>query len=145
MIKKYFIPSRSPYSLIQEDVWNNEWLVFCTCVLLNCTSRKQVEKIFTLFMNELDTPQKFITNDKDTIKNQIKSLGFVNRRYNRLHKLASYLLDNQNWKDVRVLPGVGEYAARSHEIFCQGILGDISPNDGSLVNYWKWAKKNEKN
>jgi len=143
MIKKYFIPSRSPYSLIQEDIWNNEWLVFCVCILLNCTSRKQVENVFSLFQDTLDTPEKFISYDKGLIQAKIKSLGFVNRRYERLINLAQYLINNPNWTNPRELPGAGEYAARSHEIFCQGILGDVPPKDGSLVNYWKWAKQNE--
>jgi hypothetical protein len=67
----------------------------------------------------------------------------VNRRYNRLHNLAMFLINNPNWDNLRELPGGGEYAARTYEIFCQGILGNIPPNDGSLVNYWKWAKQNE--
>ena len=50
----------------------------------------------------------------------------------------------EGFVDVRELPGVGEYAARTYEIFCKGDLGDVPPADHSLVKYWNWARNKRK-
>jgi len=44
-----FIPPRSGYGLIQEDLWPDEWKILVSCMMLNYTSRKQVEKILPSF------------------------------------------------------------------------------------------------
>lgn len=141
MIKNGFIPKRSPFSLIQEDLFPNEWLILCVSICLNQTSRKQVEKIFHHFVNEFDTPQNFFETDEIYVKSIIRSLGFMNRRYERLLKLAQYIISHNDWdKNIEQLPGIGEYGRDSYNIFCQGLIKDIPPKDGSLVTYWKWYK-----
>jgi len=45
------------------------------------------------------------------------------------------------WNHVSELPGIGDYAARSWEIFFRNKLGNHAPTDGALVLYWKWRKK----
>ena len=144
MVKKGWIPPRSPLSLIQEDLFPNEWLILVSCVLLNCTSRKQVEKIMPEFVLRWPNPPALWNDDPSAVLDVIKSLGFGDRRTKRLYELAAALIDTPCgplWKDPRDLPGVGEYAARAHEIFCQGIIGDEEPEDGSLGRYWRWAKE----
>lgn len=132
-----FLPQRSPFSLLQEDVFDNDWLVLCVAILLNCTSRKQVDKIFLWFKTNVSTPQRFLSTSEENVKDKLKCLGFVNRRYDRLKSLAKFILSN-SWKDPRNLPGIGEYGARSYEIFCQNKIGNVCPNDGALAKYWKW-------
>ena len=142
-MRSRWIPLRSPHSLIQEDLWPNEWLILSACVLLNCTKRKQVELVIGRFMQEWNTPQKFLEFEPNEVMDSIKSLGFMNRRYDRLEKLAVFLT-NEDIKEPRDLPGIGEYGARAYEIFCLGIIGDAEPNDGALALYWRWAVNQKK-
>ena len=132
-----WIPPRSPHSLIQEDLWPNEWLILAACVLLNCTRRKQVERVIGRFINEWNTPERFLSHDPDDVLQSIRSLGFINRRYDRLERLAMHLANNDGI-DPRSTPSIGEYGARAYEMLCLGLIGDAPPNDGALKLYWNW-------
>jgi methyl-CpG-binding domain protein 4 len=136
------IPPRSGYGLIQEDLWPDGWKILVSCVMLNCTSRKQVEKVLPRFFALWPGPEELLDSNPEIIAETIAPLGFKNRRTkNLLNMSRSYL--EQDWKDPRELPGVGEYGARAWEIFCGNKLGDEPPKDGALVLYWQWRKKHD--
>lgn len=143
MMKKGWIPPRSPLSLLQEDLWSgnqeSEWLILVSCILLNCTTRKQVEKVLSIFIKKWSTPDELLRAEKMDVLEVIAPLGFGRRRVVNLYKMSSVFISG--FSDVRSLPGIGEYAARAHEIFCQGILGDDPPNDHALGGYWRWANE----
>ena len=132
------IPKRSPHGLLQEDVAPNEWLSLVVCIMLNCTSRKQVENVFPEFVRRWSTPEAFAQASRDDIVSLCASLGFANRRTDRLFAMTTRYLEG-GWVHARELPGIGEYAARSWEMFCCGIIGEDPPKDGALGLYWKWA------
>jgi endonuclease III len=138
MIKRYWIAPRSPLSLIQEDVAYSEWILLVTCVMFNFTTRKQVEKILPRFIDICPTPQACLSTKKDLILETIVSLGFGRRRTVCLCQLAQALIDKK-WIHALELPGIGEYGARSFEIFCLGMLGNSSPKDHALQRYYEWA------
>lgn len=132
------IPPVSPYGLIQETLWPDEWLILVTGTMLNCTTRKQVERVLPDFRCRWPTPQVFVTASYDDVFELIKPLGFGNRRTGNLLKMTrAYLMTD--WHHARELPGVGEYGARSWEIFCLGVLGTTPPKDHALLQYWDWA------
>lgn len=133
------IPPRSPYGLLQEDLCHSEWLVLVACIMLNCTTRKQVEKILPEFMRLWPDPMTFLAGDERDVIIVIKSLGFANRRAMMLRRMTEAFVTN-SWKHAAELPGVGQYAARAWEIFCRGILGTEPPKDHALVQYWTWAR-----
>jgi endonuclease III len=108
--------------------------------MLNCTTRKQVEKILPNFFSCWPTPQQFLIADPAAVSNLISPLGFKNRRTQRLFEMTRAYVTN-NWKHAMDLPGVGDYAARAWEIFFKNKLGDHPPDDGALVMYWNWRKK----
>lgn len=147
MYKKYYVPVRSPFSLIQEDLWSpscdSEWQILISCMLLNCTTRKQVEKVLPEFLKRWPNPSTLLRAELDDIKFVCQSLGFANKRSLLICKM-SYAYLNSDWTHASELPGVGQYASRAWEIFCKGILGSEPPNDHALTNYWNWAKTNEK-
>ena len=138
------IPKRSPFGLIQEDLFPNEWLILVSCMLLNCTSRKQVESVFPTFTSRYPTPQLLLQAPQDEIAALCKPLGFANRRTQNLFKMSYHYL-NEVWYHARELPGIGEYGARTWEIFCRNDLGSEPPNDHALVQYYLWAQKNSMN
>lgn len=133
------IPPRSPYGLIQEDIAPNEWLILVSCMMLNCTSRKQVESVFPQFVKQWSTPEAFLLADELDVVALIRPLGFANRRTKALRKMTEAFVKHE-WTHVKELHGIGVYAARAWEIFCQGIVGDEPPQDHALVRYWQWRK-----
>lgn len=132
-------PMRSPFSLIQEDLFPNRWLIIVSCMMLNQTSRKQVDKVLPEFIQRWQTPEDIINASLDDIQNTVKPLGFKKRRSELLVAMSQDFLCKQ-WKNVIELRGVGEYAARAYSIFCLNDLGETEPNDGALKAYWKWRK-----
>lgn len=138
------MPPRSPYGLIQEDLLPNRWQVLVACMMLNCTSRKQVEKVIVEFFRRWPGPESFLTASDVDVAALCKPLGFSNRRTKNLKAMSTRFVKG-DWTGVRELPGIGEYAARAYEIFCLGKLGEMCPNDHALVEYWNWTvnKRNE--
>jgi methyl-CpG-binding domain protein 4 len=131
------IPPVSPYSLIQESLWPDEWKCLVACVMLNCTSRKQVEKVLPAFFDKWPTATAVACADPEVMAEAIASLGFKHRRSQRLVRLAKEYTAG-GWTHVRQLSGIGEYASRMWEMFFLGVLGDDQPSDGALTLYWKW-------
>lgn len=147
--QRKFIAPVSPHDLIQEHYASSPWRVLCCCIFLNCTSRTQLNAIVNEFFSRWPDASSVWDGKADAIADVIKSLGFKNRRTDRLKKMS---IDYIEWcavkesgndpGDIRNLHGVGEYAARSFEIFCEGKLGDVAPDDGPLRKYWQWAVDN---
>lgn len=136
------IPPRSGYGLIQEDLWPDSWKILVSCVMLNCTTRKQVEKVLPKFFSLWPSAEALLKSNPEDITETIAALGFKNRRTKSLLNMSRFYLERE-WKDPRELPGVGEYGARAWEIFCADKLGDEPPKDGALVLYWEWRKKHD--
>lgn len=135
---------RSPYSLIQEDLWSSapesEWLILVACMMLNCTSRKQVERVILEFRRRWPTPVAFIAASDDDVITLCRPLGFANRRTKALKKMTSAYLQG-DWAHASELPGIGPYASASWEIFCAGALPVECPRDHALVLYYLWVTK----
>lgn len=131
------MPPFSPFGLLQESLWPNHWLILVSCMLLNQTSRKQVEKVLPEFIRRWPTPQAFLGAADSDVAGLCKPLGFANRRTDNLKKMSRHFIA-ADWTDVRELPGVGEYAARAWEIFVLDQLGTEAPKDHALVRYWEW-------
>jgi methyl-CpG-binding domain protein 4 len=108
--------------------------------MLNCTSRKQVEKVINHFFQKWPDPESLLTSPVQEISDVITPLGFKDRRSKLLLKMSEGYIKN-NWSHASELPGIGEYASRAWEIFIKNNLGNRPPNDGALVVYWNWRKK----
>ena len=138
--RRRMIPPRSPYSLLQEDIWPDRWRMLCACMMLNCTTRKQVERVLPSFFERWPTPCAFKDADNDEVVDVIRSLGFANRRTVNLKKMTIKFVED-DWDDPRDLPGVGAYAAASYEIFCLGKVPADPPSDHALKQYVVWYNK----
>jgi methyl-CpG-binding domain protein 4 len=137
-VKLGWVPPVSPYGLIQETLWPDEWLILVSCIMLNQTQRKQVEKVWPVFTKRWPTPQQFIQAPTCAVTEAVKPLGFGNRRTKNLQGMTRIYLCAP-WEHASDLPGIGQYGARAWEIFCQGKLGEVSPNDHALEQYWRWV------
>jgi hypothetical protein len=105
--------------------------------MLNCTTRKQVEKVLPEFKRRWPTPQCFMESHLNEVIELIKPLGFANRRCKNLLAMTRHYLTSP-WSRASDLPGIGEYGQRAFEIFCEGTVGTEPPQDGSLARYWHW-------
>lgn len=112
-------------------------MILVSCVMLNQTSRKQVEGVWPTFVSRWPTPEAFLQADINEVRNIIKALGFANRRTENLVKMTQRFIAGE-WKHARELPGIGEYGARMWEIFCRGEIGKTPPKDHALTKYWEW-------
>lgn len=134
------IPPRSPYSLIQEDLWPSEFRILVSCMLLNCTTRKSVEKILPKLFQEYPDARSLASADFDKLSKLISPLGFGNRRTKNLISMSKKYIEG-NWKHAKDLPGIGDYGSAAWEIFIKGILPVECPADHALTSYWKWRMK----
>lgn len=131
------IAKTSPYGLIQEDLAHNEWLFLVACILLNRTSRKQLDRVFGAFVSTVISAKDFLETPENVVKDIIRPLGFVNRRYELLKKMSE---EYENGTEISELSGVGRYAHDSHRIFLKGSVGTERPSDHALSTYWTWLK-----
>jgi len=138
MIRPGWIPPASPYSLLQESLFPNEWLILVSCMMLNCTSRKQVQQVLPEFVKRWPSPQSLMAADLADVAAVTRPLGFANRRAAAIVKMTRRYLAGP-WEHASELPGVGPYAAAAWDIFCAGTLPAEAPKDHALVLYYDWC------
>lgn len=127
-----FIPPRSPYSLIQEELFNQPFWLLIACILLNRSSRVVAQRVLSELMIRWPAPSDIVSADQQALADCVKCLGFVKRRTAFVSSLARAAASHQ---DLLQQKGIGEYAKRSYTIFCCGELGESGPDDGSLKRY----------
>ncbi len=128
----------SPEPLLQELLWPDQWKCTVACLLLNLTTRKQVDRVWPKLFEVAPGPAEMLALPVEDLIEIIKPLGMWNVRSKRLRKLA------QAWGSVEhsKLPGVGVYANQSNEIFFNNnLLHGIEVNDGALTKYLHWRRK----
>lgn len=133
---------RSPFCLIQEDCLPDEWLVLVCCILLNQTTRKQVDAVFRTFLQKWNAPQKLLDASNTEIAHSLSSLGFQNRRVVNLKRMTEGYLAG-SWVHASDLVGIGEYGNRCHQMMCRNVLGSEAPKDHALKQYYEWRKFHE--
>lgn len=137
------INQTSPYLLLQEIYNEHPWRVLVCCIMLNCTSRKQVDRVRDEFFKRYPDPIKAESADSSEMAELIAPLGFKNRRTNVIRRFSSDWL-TLDWQEPKELYGIGKYAQDSWEIFMKGNL-DVEPTDGVLKKYLDWARTQEQN
>ena len=129
-----WIPPESPFDLLQERFWPDEWKMLVVCLMLNQTSRKQVEPMIATFFQLFPTPEAVAEGSEEHLRAILKPLGLVNRRIKTLKKFSEEFV-TKKWDAVIELYGCGKYANDAHRIFIKGEWQDVEPNDHALVDY----------
>jgi methyl-CpG-binding domain protein 4 len=111
--------------------------------MLNCTSRRQVDRIREEFFRLYPTPSSAILANPADMSELIASLGFKNRRTGVIQRFSSDWL-TLDWKEPSELYGIGKYAQDSWDIFYKGDL-TVEPTDGVLGKYLTWARTQPEN
>lgn len=129
--------TKSPYNLLQEIYNEHPWRMLVCCIMLNCTSRKQVDQVRDEFFKKYPDANVAKEADRAEMAELIASLGFKNRRANTIVRFSNDWV-NQEWSEPIELYGIGKYAQDSWEIFQKGNL-NVEPTDGVLNQYLTWA------
>ena len=138
-VRSGFVPPVSPFGLIQETLWPDEWKILVSCVLLNRTTRRAMEKVLPALFAEYPDARSMSQARPDDLAQMTASLGFKNRRAGNLIRLSKEYLGS-TWSNAEDLPGIGSYGAAVWQIFCRGELPETCPADGALSKYWAWRK-----
>ena len=131
---KEWIPPKSPYDLLQERFWPNEWKILVVCLMLNQTSRKQVEPMIEAFFEKYPDPDAVLRASESKLFSILKPLGLANKRVLTLKKFSLGYLGG-DWNTAKDLYGCGKYADDAYRIFIKGDWQEVEPNDHALNFY----------
>jgi methyl-CpG-binding domain protein 4 len=106
--------------------------------MLNCTSRKQVDRVREEFFSKYPDAVDAELADPIEMAELIALLGFKNKRTNTIKRFSNDWMTLE-WSEPSELYGIGKYGQDSWELFQKGNLA-VSPNDGVLNTYLDWAK-----
>lgn len=73
-------PPKSPYTLLQEQLWQDPWKIFVCCIFCNLTKRLTAEPYFWEVLKRWPTPEKLADADYDELVKLIQPLGLSQRR-----------------------------------------------------------------
>lgn len=132
---------KSPYNLLQEIYNEHPWRMLVCCIMLNCTSRKQVDRVREEFFKRYPDPFEAEVADLEEMAELLAPLGFKNKRSKTIQKFSTDWL-SKDWTEPIELYGIGKYGQDSWEIFQKGNY-DIAPTDGVLNTYLAWIKSNQ--
>ena len=138
-------PPKSPHGLIQEVLWPDEWKILMSCLMLNQTTRKQVDKVIWQFFDKWPEPKEFLKSTHEEVSNLLRPLGFYNRRPKAMRKFTEQYMQDE-WLEPIELYGIGKYANDAWRIFCRGDWQQVEPQDHALNKYHSYLQEcNEEN
>ena len=113
-------------------------MVVC-CLLLNQTTRKQLDPVLFQFFKAFPTPQALLDcgENPSVIRTIIAPLGLQEKRTQTLLRFTHEFL-HKDWQSLKDLHGVGEYANEAHNIFCLGVTHSGLIEDHALNWYVDW-------
>ena len=104
--------------LLQEQLNADPWQIFVCCIFCNLTKRMTAEPYFWEVLKRWPTPEKMMKANEQQLSKLLQPLGFYNKRAKTLIKMSKQWVTNDpTWIHVGDLPGIGEYAMDSWEIF----------------------------
>ncbi|XP_046406484.1 methyl-CpG-binding domain protein 4-like [Ischnura elegans] len=136
-------PPKSPYNLIQENLFSHPWKLLVATIFLNKTAGKNAVPIVLKFLDTWNTPESVLHADINEMENLIRPLGLQKKRAQTIIKFSEEYL-NKNWTYPIELHGIGKYGNDSYRIFCINEWKLVQPEDRKLNLYHKWLWSNYK-
>jgi methyl-CpG-binding domain protein 4 len=125
--------------MLQEIYLHDPWKMLVGCILLNQTTRTQVDRVREDLFLLWPDPLEMASADPEEIARVIKPLGLYNRRARTLIKFSREWTE-KDWREPIELPGIGQYAQDSWEIFQKNNY-EIQPTDKELIGYLRSLNK----
>lgn len=128
-----------------QERYNEPWQMLVVCILLNRARGEQVLVVANELFGRWPTAQAlFDTATWADLRTILKPVGLQQVRAVRIMSLtAAWLQEGDDVisgdTDVRALPGCGQYAWESWQVFQLGRL-DIEPEDWSVREYVEQAR-----
>ncbi|GFS92081.1 methyl-CpG-binding domain protein 4 [Nephila pilipes] len=138
-----WIPPRSPYKLIQEDLYHDPWKLLIATICLQKTTGKSVKKILADFFAQFPTPQATLTAEPSDISKILTPLGLQDKKAKTILRFCDEYI-NKKWKYPIELHGIGKYGNDSYRIFCVNEWKLVNPKDHMLEKYHHWLKNSFK-
>ena len=129
---------KSPYNLLQEIYHEHPWRMLVCCIMLNYTSRKQLDQVREKFFRRYPDAVEAERADPTEMAEIIALLGFKNKRTQTIIRFSSDWM-TLDWSEPNELYGIGKYGQDSWEIFQKGNL-NVVPTDGVLATYLAWTR-----
>ena len=111
-----------------------------SCLLLNQTTRKQVDKVIDHLFHRYPGPCSMAMARDEDLRSIVRPLGMFNRRTATLKRFSEEYM-TKNWNTPIELYGCGKYADDTWHIFCKGEWRNISPDDHALNDYYGYLEK----
>ncbi|XP_050546876.1 methyl-CpG-binding domain protein 4-like isoform X1 [Daktulosphaira vitifoliae] len=141
-IGKQWIPPRSPYALIQEDLFHDPWqLLIATIFLTKVTAKMAIPKIHK-FLKKWPKPEDVRKAERLDLLRSVDNLGLENTRVKTIKGFTEDYL-TKDWKYPIELYGIGKYGNDSYRIFCVNEWKLVQPDDIMLSKYKEWLLRNE--
>jgi methyl-CpG-binding domain protein 4 len=107
--------------LFQEDLCSEPFWMLVACILINRTHWRQVKPVLEQLRARCDGPGSMIEIPIEEMMSIVKPLGMYNRRTSMLRRFcAAWLLHKpRHSADVSHMPGCGDYAVQSYQIFIE--------------------------
>ena len=118
--------------LLQDIYKNDPWKMLVCCIMLNLTTRKQVDKIRHKLFKKYPTPEDMSVADYEDLSTILMPLGMQHKRAVTLMRFSKEYIDG--FVDPINLYGIGKYAKDSWEIFQNNNL-NVQPTDKVLNLY----------
>ena len=137
-------PPKSPFNLIQEQLYEDPWRVLVACIFCNLTRRDTAEPLIWKFFKKYPTAEVAAKASTKDLEFFLQPLGLSKRRAKSLKKMSQEYISKQ-WKEPIELYGIGKYANDAWKIFCTPDWKNVSPKDHALSWYHNWLINNFEN
>ncbi|KAL1140653.1 hypothetical protein AAG570_000583 [Ranatra chinensis] len=136
-----WIPPRSPYALIQEDLYSNPWqLLIATVFLTKTTAQRAIPQILK-FLARWPVPEELVNASYDEVLSFFTPLGLEFLRTETVIRFTREYLE-KDWMYPSELHGIGKYGNDSYRIFCINEWREVAPDDIPLTMYRNWLMEN---
>lgn len=115
----------------------NPYRILIAETLLRKTTAKQVQQIYSSFLEEYPSPQHLASADGCMLKKILRPLGLENRRAALLKKLAQDLIKKyggavpKHKEELMKLPGIGRYSANA--VLCLAYGEELPMVDTNVI------------
>jgi len=111
--RHFIVPPRSPFGLLEEILWRDDWKLLTACMMLNCTTRLQVDRVlwelFTLAPTAEDAVKLGETERGiELIEKCLATIGLHRKRARAFVRLSKDVVEARRGKESALLRLGGE-------------------------------------
>ncbi|GMH62546.1 hypothetical protein TrLO_g2985 [Triparma laevis f. longispina] len=154
----HFSPSReSPFGLLEELTFSDPWKLLLTCILLNRTTRIQVDPVLFNFLERWPTCDELLKSrgDLKNVQELVRPCGMHLKRGENIVSFSSQYAEMRNngvdpWElteaQIRSFVSCGDYAWDAYRLFVlnlgagEGVEDDFNCKDHALQMFLEWKR-----